>query len=65
MGRIAEPMTCGDPIISVDLLCYSGSLALLSTSFLMLASTRRTLARISSAVAVQTNGLALLFQCVM
>jgi hypothetical protein len=31
----------------------------------MLVSTSRTLARISSAVAVQTNGLALVFQCVM
>ncbi len=37
-------------------------LALLSTSFLMLACTILTLARMSSAVAVQTNGFALAFQ---
>jgi hypothetical protein len=40
-------------------------LGLLSSSFLMLAWTSRTLARISSAVAVQTNGSALLFQWAM
>jgi hypothetical protein len=40
-------------------------LALLSTSFLILAWTGLTLARISSAVAVQVKGLAAVFQCVM
>jgi hypothetical protein len=40
-------------------------LALLSSNFLMLDWTSRTLATISSAVAVQTNGSALLFQWAM
>ena len=39
--------------------------ALLSTRFLMFCWDSWTLARISSAVAVQSNGRELLFQCVM